>query len=147
MTDSKPTPASPTEPAPGESGTIARLSTAARWVARNKVGILAAVGYIATIIGANYAIGHWGDVPVAPGAPHTLPVGFGWSAPSGVLFVSLALVTRDLVQWTMRRPVKPRPIDVAAMVGLIAVGAGVSFAVAEDARRILETEAGGPDAP
>ena len=95
---------------------------------RRSVGVLAAAVYISTIIAANYAIGHWGT-PAFPGGPHTIPVGFGYTAPSGVLFVSLALVTRDLVQWAMGRPKRPRKRDVAAMLGLIAIGAGVSFSI------------------
>lgn len=90
---------------------------------------LAATAYIATIIAANYAIGHWGT-PAFPGGPHTIPVGFGYTAPSGVLFVALALITRDLVQWAMGRPTRPRPIDVAAMLALIGIGASVSFGIA-----------------
>ena len=72
----------------------------ARWVRVRRFGMthdikvrhaLAAV-YAATIPAANWAINHWGDVQF-PGGPHTIPVGFGLSAPSGVLFVGLALDT------------------------------------------------------
>lgn len=96
---------------------------------RKTLGLFAAAAYIGTIVAANYAIGHWGT-PTFPGGPHTIPVGFGYTAPSGVLFVSLALLTRNVVQWAMGRPQKPRKIDVAAMLALIAVGAGVSFGIA-----------------
>ena len=93
---------------------------------KRTIGLLAAAVYIGTIVAANYAIGHWGT-QAFPHGPHTIPVGFGYTAPSGVLFVSLALVTRDLVQWAMGRPAKPRLRDVAAMLALIGIGAGVSF--------------------
>src|SRR6478752_5937172 len=33
-----------------------------------------------------------------PNGPHVIPVGFGFEAPSGVLWVGVALVARDLVQ-------------------------------------------------
>jgi uncharacterized PurR-regulated membrane protein YhhQ (DUF165 family) len=107
-----------------------------------KLGLLAAVGYILTIVGANYAIGHWGN-PTFPGGPHVIPVGFGYTAPSGVLFVSLALITRDIVQWAMGRPAKPRPVDIAAMLALIGVGVGVSFGVAAPAVAIASAIAFG----
>lgn len=95
---------------------------------KRTIGILAAAAFVGTVIAANYAIGHWGT-SAFPGGPHTIPVGFGYTAPSGVLFVSLALVTRDLAQWAMGRPAKPRVRDVAAMLALISIGAGVSFGV------------------
>ncbi len=68
--------------------------------------LVAAGVYAATIPAANWAINHWGDVQF-PGGPHTIPVGFGLSAPSGVLFIGLALVARDALQhaagklWTL----------------------------------------------
>lgn len=59
--------------------------------------ILAFVAYLITIPLANYSISHWGTA-VAPGL-HTIPVGFGYSAPSGVLFIGLGLAGRDAVQY------------------------------------------------
>jgi uncharacterized PurR-regulated membrane protein YhhQ (DUF165 family) len=55
------------------------------------------VGFAACIPLANYMIGHVGTVCV-PSGPCLIPVGFGLTAPSGVLLVGLALVLRDLVQ-------------------------------------------------
>lgn len=54
--------------------------------------------YLASIVAANYAIQHIGNAPVFPGAPHTLPVWPGIEAPSGVYFVGVTLVLRDVVQ-------------------------------------------------
>ncbi|MCB2399367.1 VUT family protein [Rhizobium ruizarguesonis] len=54
-------------------------------------------GFAACIPLANYMIGHVGTVCV-PDGPCLIPVGFGLTAPSGVLLVGLALVLRDLVQ-------------------------------------------------
>lgn len=96
-----------------------------------KTGLLAAVGYVLTVVGANLAIGHWGHQAV-PNAPHTIPVWFGYNAPSGVLFVSLALVTRDYVQWALGRDPK-RPADrrvITVMVALILAGSGLSWVAA-----------------
>ena len=53
--------------------------------------------YAATIPAANWAINHVGTVQF-PGGPHTIPVGFGLQAPSGVMFIGLALVLRDIIQ-------------------------------------------------
>jgi queuosine precursor transporter len=46
---------------------------------------------------ANYLIGNVGTLCV-PHGPCVIPVGFGLTAPSGVLMVGLGLVLRDLVQ-------------------------------------------------
>ena len=54
-------------------------------------------GYMATIPIANFMIGNVGTFCI-PDGPCTIPVGFGYSAPSGVLMVGLALVLRDYVQ-------------------------------------------------
>lgn len=53
--------------------------------------------YLACVPAANWMIGHIGSVDF-PGGPHTVPVGFGYSAPSGVLLIGLALAARDAVQ-------------------------------------------------
>lgn len=83
----------------------------------------AGAGYTLTILGANWAIHRWGLVPV----------GFGYSAPAGVYFVAAALVLRDLAQWSWGRRAgqAPTPRQVAAMLALIAIGAGLSYLVAD----------------
>lgn len=100
---------------------------------RRSFGLLALVAYVLTVIAANYAIKHWGTA-VAPGAPHTLPVGWGYRAPSGVYFVALALVLRDYVQWSWDGSTRTRewltPGKGLALLGL-AVGAGLSYLVAD----------------
>ena len=53
--------------------------------------------YLATIPLANWFISHVGN-QAAPGLPHTIPVGFGYQAPSGVLFIGIALFARDILQ-------------------------------------------------
>lgn len=51
------------------------------------VGLVAAALYVGTVWAANYAVQHWGIVPV----------GFGLHAPAGVYFVGLAFTLRDVV--------------------------------------------------
>jgi uncharacterized PurR-regulated membrane protein YhhQ (DUF165 family) len=61
----------------------------------NKWALIA--GYIATIPAANWMIGNVGTFCI-PDGPCMIPLGFGLTAPSGVLMVGLALVLRDQVQ-------------------------------------------------
>ncbi len=93
---------------------------------------VAALVYVGTIVAANWAIGHLGTPPKFPGAPHTIPVWPGVTAPSGVLFIAAALVLRDLVQWLMGRRAgqAPTPDQAALMILLVGVGAVVSYDVA-----------------
>lgn len=88
---------------------------------RFTAGVLAATGYLASIVGANWAINHYGIVPV----------GFGYAAPAGVYFVAAALVLRDALQWALgrRAGAAPRPWQVGVMVAVIAAGAALSFSV------------------
>ncbi|RWA97771.1 MAG: hypothetical protein EOR78_14790 [Mesorhizobium sp.] len=60
-------------------------------------GGLFLAGFAACIPLANYFIGHVGT-ECLPSGPCVIPVAPGLTAPSGVLFVGLALVLRDLVQ-------------------------------------------------
>ena len=75
------------------------------------------LGYIATIPAANYMIGNVGAFCI-PDGPCMIPVGFGYTAPSGVLMIGVALVLRDAVHefWGARY----------AFVAVI-VGAGLSY--------------------
>jgi uncharacterized PurR-regulated membrane protein YhhQ (DUF165 family) len=91
-------------------------------------GILALIGYIATIFAANWAISTYGVVPV----------GLGLVAPAGVYFAGLAFTLRDLVQdhlgrqWTIGAIIAG-----AAISGLIspqfALASGVAFLLSETA--------------
>lgn len=60
-----------------------------------KLALLVAA-FAATVPAANWLIGNVGTVCLENG-PCLLPVGFGLTAPSGVLLVGLALVLRDMV--------------------------------------------------
>lgn len=55
------------------------------------------ISYFLTIPIANWMVQNIGTQNF-PDGPHTIPVGFGYAAPSGVLVVGVALVLRDAVQ-------------------------------------------------
>lgn len=85
-----------------------------------RIGAAALGAYVATVVLANYFIQHVGNVSF-PGGPHTIPVGFGYAAPSGVLWIGAALVLRDVVQ---------RQLGKRVVLAAIAVAAVLSYAVA-----------------
>lgn len=60
------------------------------------IGYIALALFAATIPAANWMIGNIGHC--IPSGPCVVPVGFGLSAPSGVLVIGFALVLRDVVQ-------------------------------------------------
>jgi len=86
----------------------------------NKTTIFFSAVYAATIPTANWMISNIGTQSF-PDGPHTIPVGFGYDAPSGVLMIGLALVSRDIIQRYAGK--------IAALVA-IAIGVAISFAVA-----------------
>jgi uncharacterized PurR-regulated membrane protein YhhQ (DUF165 family) len=67
---------------------------------RRPFAAAAFVLYVGTVVAANWFVQNVGD-QAAPGAPHTIPVGFGYRAPSGVLWVGVAFTLRDVVQSTL----------------------------------------------
>lgn len=87
---------------------------------RTRIGLAGLVAYIATVVLANWFIQHVGTQPF-PGGPHTIPVGFGYRAPSGVLWVGLAFTLRDIVQTNLGK---------RWVVGAILIGAALSYLVA-----------------
>jgi queuosine precursor transporter len=84
------------------------------------IGISAFLGFLATIPAANWLIGNVGTVCV-PDGPCLIPVGFGLTAPSGVLMIGLALVLRDAVH---------RLLGWRVALVAIALGTALSYAVA-----------------
>ena len=84
------------------------------------VGLAALVAFVASISLANWFIENVGTQSF-PGGPHTIPVGFGYDAPSGVLWIGLALVARDVVQRFLGR---------WWAVGAILTGAVLSYFIA-----------------
>jgi uncharacterized PurR-regulated membrane protein YhhQ (DUF165 family) len=84
------------------------------------------IAYLATIPMANWFINHVGSVNF-PNAPHTIPVGFGYDAPSGVLLIGIALFARDLLQEATNK----KTVLIAIACGLplsFIVGANVALA-------------------
>jgi uncharacterized PurR-regulated membrane protein YhhQ (DUF165 family) len=103
--------------------------------ARRLLGFTVLFGYVATIFAANWFIAHVG-VQTSPGGPHTIPVGFGYSAPSGVLWVGLAFTLRDLVQTFLGRGWVVLAILAGALLSYLvapafAAASGVAFLVSE----------------
>lgn len=99
--------------------------------------IAAAVGFLACILAANYAIGHIGTQPFL-GGPHVLPVGFGLSAPSGVYVVGVTFILRDIVQRTSGKVATFALIAVGAVLTALfspslAVASTIAFAASESA--------------
>jgi hypothetical protein len=94
-------------------------------------GITAFVTFLLTVPAANWLIGNVGTVCV-PQGPCLLPVGFGLTAPSGVLMVGLALVLRDIVH----RDLGPR-----AAIAAICLGAAISTYIAPPSLVLASTAA------
>ena len=77
-----------------------------------------AIAYLATMPIANWMVGNVGDCTYGP---CVIPMGFGLSAPSGVLMVGASLFLRDAVQ---------RNHGSIAALWCIILGCMVSFAIA-----------------
>jgi uncharacterized PurR-regulated membrane protein YhhQ (DUF165 family) len=90
-------------------------------MAKRTVALFAA--YASCVPAANWMIDNVGT-EVFPGGPHTIPVGFGYQAPSGVLIIGLALFVRDLLHRAAGRNVA---------VAAIAVGVALSYVLANPA--------------
>jgi uncharacterized PurR-regulated membrane protein YhhQ (DUF165 family) len=99
------------------------------------VGAACFAGFVACVLGANWFIDHVGT-QLAPGGPHTLPVGFGKRAPSGFVWVGIALTLRDLTQrllgarWTVAAILVGALLSAFVSPGL-AMASGVTFLVSE----------------
>lgn len=78
------------------------------------IGLVAAVGFVASVWLANYAVAHWGVVPV----------GFGLEAPAGVYLVGIAFTLRDITHRYMGRTV---------VIGCILAGAGLAWLIEANA--------------
>lgn len=77
-----------------------------------KLGWVAALLFVATVLAANWALQTFGVVTIFPGL----------QAPAGVFFVGVALILRDVVQETLGR---------LAVVACILAGAGLSYWVSD----------------
>ena len=93
---------------------------------RRTIGFLLLAGYVAAIVGANWAIERFGIVPV----------GFGLMAPAGVFFAGLCFEFRDLVQDTLGRWWAVAAILIGASLSVFiskqfALASGVAFLLGE----------------
>lgn len=80
-----------------------------------KIGIVAAVLFVATVWAANYAVKEWGVVSV----------GFGLVAPAGVYFAGLAFTLRDTIHRTLGRwPV----------IGCVLLGSALAYFIEANAQ-------------
>ncbi|BAK38280.1 hypothetical protein MLP_52660 [Microlunatus phosphovorus NM-1] len=92
--------------------------------------------FLACIVASNWAITHLG-VDHGPDAPRTIPVGFGLSAPSGVVFAGALFALRDVIHERLGSAAVLVIIIVSAPVTMIAASPGlavasvVTFVVAE----------------
>jgi uncharacterized PurR-regulated membrane protein YhhQ (DUF165 family) len=80
-----------------------------------------------------------------PGGPHTIPVGFGYAAPSGVLMIGLAMFLRDLVQNTYGKKTTVIAIAVGVLISYfvnpaVATASAIAFALGETADFFVYTK-------
>lgn len=94
------------------------------------IAFWAGFAYLLCIIGANWAIQHYGIVSVDFGL-------FGLFAPAGVFFVGPALVLRDLVQWSAGKTWSLIALAAGALISYgvtdshVATASAVAFALSE----------------
>lgn len=98
---------------------------------RRREGFAYLAAFAATVPLANWLISNVGTFCV-PNGPCVIPVGFGLTAPSGVLAIGAALVLRDLVQ---------RRLGVLWALGAIGIGAALSAIFAPPSLVIASTVA------
>lgn len=96
---------------------------------------IALIGYLVTIPIANWFINHIGNQDF-PGGPHTIPVGFGFAAPSGVLLIGVALFARDYIQQQFGRKTTLIAIAIGVIISylidpMVATASAVAFALGE----------------
>src|SRR5262245_24613970 len=112
-------------------------------IGKRPAGFAALGGYIATIFLANFFIQRVGTACLGPQGPCTIPVGWGLSAPSGVLWVGAALFLRDLVQdelgrrWTVlgiaAGAILSYFVELPGGAGALAVASAAAFLLSEAA--------------
>jgi uncharacterized PurR-regulated membrane protein YhhQ (DUF165 family) len=91
--------------------------------------------YLSTIPVANWFINNVGTQSF-PEGPHTIPVGFGYQAPSGVLLIGIALFTRDFIQEQFGKQATLVAIAVGILISFfvnpaVAVASAIAFALSE----------------
>jgi uncharacterized PurR-regulated membrane protein YhhQ (DUF165 family) len=99
--------------------------------------MLIIAAFLLTIPAANWMIGHVGSCN--PAGPCTIPVGFGFHAPSGVLLIGLALALRDAVHERYNTQVVFLAIVAGAALSVfiapaaLALASGTAFLLSETA--------------
>jgi queuosine precursor transporter len=99
--------------------------------------MLIIAAFLLTIPAANWMIGHVGSC--SPAGPCTIPVGFGFQAPSGVLLIGLALALRDAVheryntQVVFLAIVAGAALSVLVAPAALALASGTAFLLSETA--------------
>ena len=94
------------------------------------------LAYLATIPLANWLIGNVGTFCI-PNGPCLIPVGFGLSAPSGVLMIGAALVLRDAVQqllgirWAFAAITAGVMLSILVAPPALVLASAVAFCIAE----------------
>lgn len=102
------------------------------------------LAYLATIPAANYLIGHVGTFCI-PDGPCLIPVGFGLSAPSGVLMIGAALVLRDAVQqllgmrWALAAIVVGVVLSALVAPPALVLASAAAFGIAETLDMVVYT--------
>lgn len=101
-----------------------------------KLGLASALAFVGTVFAANWMIYNVGTVET-PNGVHLIPVWFGpLYAPSGVLFIGLALLLRDSTQYYGGRWLVLAAIFVGAVCSALvdtslALASGLAFLVSE----------------
>lgn len=92
--------------------------------------------FLSTVPAANYLISNVGTFCV-PDGPCLIPIGFGITAPSGVLLIGLALVLRDYLQeltnwkWSAIAVLSGAIISMMISSPYLAMASAITFLVAE----------------
>lgn len=90
---------------------------------------LALAGFFAIVPSANWLISNVGTTCI-PNGPCLVPVGFGLTAPSGVLLVGLGLVLRDVIHEHFGAKVAAIAILAGAALSLLFAAPGLALASA-----------------
>lgn len=99
-------------------------------------------GYLLTVPAANWTVSNVGTVCL-PDGPCLIPVGFGLTAPSGVLWVGVALTLRDLVhetlgrRWAILAVLLGAALSFAVSPPYVALASSVAFLVSEGADTLV----------
>jgi hypothetical protein len=94
------------------------------------------VGYLLTVPAANWTVANVGTTCI-PDGPCLIPVGWGLTAPSGVLWIGLALTLRDLVheylgrRWAVLAVLLGAVVSFAVSPPFVALASSVAFLVSE----------------